>query len=131
MSQDLLVVATAARARSYSPYSSFAVGAAVQGGSGTVYSGTNVENAAYPASMCAERVAVFAAVASGETSIVEVAVVAEGAMPFPCGCCLQVLSEFMDDDSTVRVSDGRRTDTLTFRELLSHPFRIPPPAEGR
>jgi cytidine deaminase len=93
--QELVMKAREVRGHAYAPYSRFKVGAAVVGASGAVYVGVNVENACYPAGICAECSAVSSAVASGETVIVACAVVTEGNEPSaPCGVCRQVLSEF-------------------------------------
>lgn len=87
--------ALAARDRAYAPYSQFAVGAALLCDDGTVVSAANVENASYGLSMCAERAAIFAAVAAGRTRFAALAVAGpEGAGAAPCGACRQVLAEF-------------------------------------
>lgn len=91
--QKLVEAATEARRWAYAPYSKYAVGAALLTASGKVYEGVNVENAAYPDSICAERVAVFKAVSEGERSFVAIAVVTANAGT-PCGSCRQVLAEF-------------------------------------
>ena len=94
---DMKLVEAAARARlfSYSPYSGFAVGAAVLTGSGKVYSGCNIENGTYSLTNCAERIAIFNAVSSGERVIEALAVLADSPQPVPpCGACRQVLAEF-------------------------------------
>src|SRR5678815_3953793 len=93
-SEELVSAARAACDNAYAPYSGFRVGAAVRGASGRVYSGCNVENASYGATLCAERCAVAALVAGGEKKITEVAVWTEGDAPaMPCGVCRQVLYE--------------------------------------
>ena len=97
---DELLVQAALRVRAfaYAPYSNFQVGCAVVGGSGQVFVGANVENASYGLTMCAERVAIFGAVAAGERSIVALAVVtgSESVTP-PCGACRQVIVELGPD----------------------------------
>jgi cytidine deaminase len=91
---ELLAAAAAARERAYCPYSRFAVGAAVRTASGALFYGCNIENAAYPATICAERVAVFNAYAAGERTIVALAVIADTPEPVsPCGGCRQVIFE--------------------------------------
>ena len=89
--QRLIAAATAARAHAYAPYSHYSVGAALLTRTGKVYTGVNVENAAYPSGMCAERVAVFKAVSEGERSFAAIAVVTENGGA-PCGACRQVLA---------------------------------------
>lgn len=91
---ELLAAAAAARERAYCPYSTFAVGAAVRTASGALFYGCNIENAAYPSTICAERVALFSAYASGEREIVALAVIADTPEPVsPCGGCRQVIFE--------------------------------------
>ena len=91
--QKLAEAATAARERAYAPYSGYQVGAAVEGASGKVYTGCNVENASYGLTVCAERTAIFKAVSEGETAITALAVITgDGASM--CGACRQVASEF-------------------------------------
>ena len=91
----LLQSAKSARDAAYAPYSNFKVGAAVLAGDGRIFTGCNIENASFGASMCAERVAIFAAVAAGQRQIQALAVIADTPQPvIPCGLCLQVLAEF-------------------------------------
>ena len=91
----LLKSASLARENAYAPYSKFAVGAAVEAGSGKIYSGCNVENAAYGLTNCAERTAIFNAVSCGEDHLVRILVLADTAEPIaPCGACRQVMWEF-------------------------------------
>lgn len=93
--RELVVQACRVRANSYSPYSGFRVGAALLGKSGRVYLGTNVENASFGLSNCAERSAVFRAVSEGEREFEAIAICADGDRPTPpCGACRQVLLEF-------------------------------------
>jgi cytidine deaminase len=119
---DLVARAGDARRWSYSPYSRYKVGAALLAASGRLYDGANIENAAYPESLCAERVAIFKAVSEGEREFTAIAVVTENG-GFPCGACRQVMAEFALD-MTVLIADGqgailRRT---TVRELLPDSF---------
>jgi cytidine deaminase len=119
---DLLTAAADARRHAYAPYSHFAVGAAVLAESGAIYAGANVENASYGLTICAERAAVFTAVAAGERRIRAVAVVtdARAAVP-PCGACRQVLSEF-GPDLRVVCDSGSDRKIWSLAELLPHPF---------
>lgn len=91
--KSLIQTAIQARQWAYAPYSNYPVGAALLTASGRVYDGINVENAAYPETICAERVAVFKAVSEGEMEFEAIAVVTENGGP-PCGACRQVLAEF-------------------------------------
>ena len=118
----LLDAAIEACAHSYSPYSGFPVGAAVLASNGTIYAGTNIENASYGATMCAERVAVFKAVSEGADKILAVAVYTSAAdYAFPCGMCLQVLSEFAEDIPVIVAGDSG-IKRFTLSELLPHRF---------
>lgn len=121
--EKLLAAASAVRERAYAPYSHFAVGAAALGSDGRVYAGTNVENASYGLSLCAERAAVAAAVAGGASEVLAVAVIADRPAP-PCGACLQVIAE-LGPTATVAWGDG--TGGYNFAEvseLLTKPFRF-------
>lgn len=92
--EELVAAAAVARERAYAPYSGFAVGAALLTGSGAVVAGVNIENAAYPITICAERAAVAAAFSAGERDLVALAVIADTPEPVaPCGMCRQVLAE--------------------------------------
>jgi cytidine deaminase len=122
--RELVGQAAQAREQAYAVYSDFAVGAALRGRSGRVYTGCNVENASYPLSMCAERTALFKAVSEGERQFEAIAVVtATGAMP--CGACRQVLREFSGPNGDLRilVADLQgNTRTFTIDELLPAGF---------
>jgi cytidine deaminase len=110
--------------RSYSPYSGFAVAAVIKSGSGRLYGGVNVENAAYPLSRCAEQSATLQMVSAGEREIAEVWVLSRGAQPAtPCGGCRQVLSEFAHPGVPVHClsADGPELHT-TVGALLPHAF---------
>jgi len=115
---ELLGAARAARQHAYAPYSNFTVGAALLSKSGDVITGANVENASYPVGMCAERTALFAAVAQGHRDFDAIAIVGpQGVLLTPCGACRQALSEFGD----LRViREGR--DDVPLRDLLPDAF---------
>ena len=93
MRETLIQTALDAQKWAYAPYSGYLVGAAVLTVSGRIYDGANIENAAYPATMCAERVALFKAISEGERRFIAMAVVTSNG-GFPCGSCRQVLAEF-------------------------------------
>ena len=122
---ELLAAARAALPRAYAPYSGYAVGAALEAESGRVFTGVNVENAAYGSSLCAERAAVLKAVSEGERSFRRIAIVSNGPVPHPCGACRQVLAEF---GSQIRVvlEDGGTLREQSLAELLPHAFRLKP-----
>ena len=108
---------------SYSPYSKFPVGAAVLAGSGSIYTGTNVENASYGLCNCAERTAVFTAVAAGERVIKAVAVYTATTGPtMPCGACRQVINEFGPDATILAVCESGRKARTTLRALQPDAF---------
>jgi cytidine deaminase len=119
---DLLSAARDARERAYAPYSNFRVGAALDTGDGNVIVGSNVENASYGLSMCAERAAIFAAVSAGFRAFTAIAVAGpEGELTSPCGACRQVLAEF-NADMTVVFTAPSGTVVSTVAELLPHSF---------
>lgn len=123
---ELLQAAKEARNRSYSPYSRFAVGAALVCEDGTVYLGANVENASYPLCMCAERNAVYNALMNGRTSdeFEALAIVADTEEPCsPCGACRQVLSELFPKDAPIYLGNLRGDEKITtVAELLPFAF---------
>lgn len=121
---DLLHRARDARRHAYVPYSGFHVGAAVLSASGDVFTGANVENAAYPLGMCAERTAIGTMVAAGDVGpILAVAVVGDGEDPCtPCGGCRQVIAEFGPKALVLASGDGGRPLRVRATELLPHAF---------
>ncbi len=125
-SSELFDMAVAARENSYSPYSGFRVGAALLTADGNVYTGCNIENAAFTPTVCAERVAIFKAVSNGETEFVQIAVaggsdeVSDGV--FPCGVCRQVMVEFCDSDFIITVLKDGEVKDYTLGEILPHSF---------
>ena len=119
---ELLTAAMLVRNRAYTPYSRFAVGAAVEGESGRIYSGCNVENASYGLTICAERAAVFQAISAGETRLVRLLVVADTPEPvFPCGACRQVMREF-DIREIILCNLAGESRSMTLSELLPYGF---------
>lgn len=120
--EKLIESAWEARRWAYAPYSGYPVGAALLTASGRIYDGVNVENASYPNTICAERVAVFKAVSEGEREFVAIAVVTSNAGA-PCGACRQVLSEF-GLETIILIADEQRTVVAetTVGELLPRAF---------
>jgi len=110
-----------ARERAYAPYSGYAVGAALLGKSGRVYTGCNVENAVYPLGICAERVAVFKAVSEGELEFVAIAVATDNGGS-PCGSCRQVLREFGVDIVVLIADTAGAFRETTIEALLPDSF---------
>lgn len=115
---------------SYVPYSHFHVGAALLTKSGKIFTGCNIENAAYGPSNCAERTAIFKAVSEGEKEFEAIAVVggSEGKIEDfcpPCGVCRQVMAEFCDKDFKIILSNGKKeVKTFTFSDLLPESFSL-------
>ncbi|MGD8628600.1 MAG: cytidine deaminase [bacterium] len=123
---DAGLIREAARARgnAHAPYSGAMVGACVETADGEIFSACNVENASYGLTICAERAAIFAAVAAGHRRIAKVAISAEGLEnPLPCGACLQVMKEFAVERVLIDRGDGK-FDSYEFSELLPLPFEL-------
>lgn len=120
--QSLIDLANEARQRAYVPYSKYPVGAALRTKTGRIYTGVNVENAAYPHTMCAERVAIFKAVSEGESEFEVIAVVTNNGGS-PCGGCRQVMAEF-GLDTIVLIADGNGNlqKEMTVADLLPEAF---------
>ena len=124
MDPRLFAAAGAAMERGYAPYSKFQVGAAILAGNGKIYSGCNVENAAYPNGNCAEPSAIAAMVLDGEMRIREIAVIGRGdVLCTPCGGCRQRIREFATPETRIHVAgpEGVRR-TFTMDELLPASF---------
>jgi cytidine deaminase len=120
--RSLIDLANEARRRAYAPYSNYPVGAALRTKSGRVFTGVNVENAAYPTGMCAERTAVFKAVSEGEREFEVIAVVTDNGGS-PCGACRQVLAEFGQDTIVlIANAEGTLLQETTVKELLPGAF---------
>ena len=121
--QELEAEAKSASGHSYSPYSDFAVGAAVLTGDGQVFSGANVENASFGLTNCAERTAIFKAVADGARAIELVVVYTPTSEPTtPCGACRQVIREFGAKALCVCICDSDKRLELKLEDLLPHSF---------
>jgi cytidine deaminase len=118
----LIELANEARRRAYAPYSNYKVGAALRTRSGRIFTGVNIENAAYPTSICAERTAVFKAVSEGELDLEIIAVVTDNGGS-PCGSCRQVLAEFgLDTIVVIADGNGRIVKETTVGGLLPEAF---------
>lgn len=122
--EALLAAADAARERAYAPYSGFSVGAALLAADGRIFTGCNIENAAYPLCICAERTAIAKAVSEGVRDFAAIAIVGgredTDAPCFPCGSCRQVLAEFCKPDLKIVLRGG----IYTLADLLPHSFGL-------
>lgn len=117
--EELIDTAMAARAHAYVPYSKFAVGAAIVTKSGRVFAGCNIENISFGLTICAERVALGAAVSSGEREIVAIYLVSKSTRPvLPCGACRQVLAEFNPEIKIVTSTIAGARETVELKDLL-------------
>ncbi len=117
MKNKLLKLAAEARDHSYSPYSHYAVGAALLTKDGKIYQGCNIENASFTPTICAERTAFFKAVFDGVREFSAIAVIGTGELPaFPCGVCRQVMSEFCDSDFEI-VTANRDMSNVVVKSL--------------
>ena len=124
---SLMNQACEARKKSYSPYSHFCVGAALLCKNGKVYTGCNIENAAYTPTNCAERTAIFKAVSEGEREFEAIAIIGgkageDGGFCAPCGVCRQVIAEFCDKDFKIVLGTADNVKVYTLDELLPFSF---------
>jgi len=116
-------MATEVMANSYSPYSRFKVGAAIECANGSVFTGCNIENAAYGSTMCAEAAAIASAVSAGQRGFKRIAIISEGgAYCFPCGSCRQLLNEFAPDIEVLSARSDGRYVSYTLASLLPLAF---------
>lgn len=127
--RELIKSALAARENSHSPYSEFRVGAALLCADGKVYTGCNIENASYSATVCAERTAIFKAVSEGCRDFSAIAIVGGNSdkmtMAYPCGVCRQVMSEFCKKDFRIIVAESEeKYEEYTLGELLPKSFGL-------
>lgn len=118
----LIDLANTARQRAYVPYSNYPVGAALRTKTGRIFTGVNVENAAYPQTICAERVAIFKAVSEGEKEFEVISVVTDNGGS-PCGGCRQVMAEFgLDTIVLIANGVGKLLKEMTVKDLLPEAF---------
>lgn len=122
--EQLVKVASLARQRAHAPYSGYKVGAAIRTKRNRIHSAANVENASYGLTVCAERCAVFTAVAAGEIADYDAIaiVIDDEVLPSPCGACRQVLHEFAPGMRVILATTGGLRKTTTLRELLPDAF---------
>ena len=122
---ELIDAAVQALGNAYAPYSNYKVGAALLCADGTVFKGCNVENASFGLTNCAERTALFAAIADGKIEFSALAIAASSEpVPFPCGACRQVLAEFCGPDFPVYIKQSDGYSSTTLGELLPHAFDL-------
>ena len=126
---ELIAAAKAVAEKAYAPYSNFFVGAALLTKSGKIYTGCNVENSSFSVTNCAERTALFSAVADGEREFSAIAIVGGengdlSAPCFPCGVCRQALSEFCDRDMSILIVSKDTYKEYTLGDLLPESFKL-------
>lgn len=122
--KELMQMAKQAYTYSYAPYSNYCVGAALLTAEGKIYTGCNIENASYGAANCAERTAIFKAVSEGERNLQKIAVAAkDGSTAYPCGICLQVMSELMPEGEVILEEKGKAV-SYSVKELLPFSFTL-------
>jgi cytidine deaminase len=120
--EQLMSEAKSVMEYSYSPYSHFRVGAAIRAEDGTIFSGTNIENASYSLTVCAERVAIFNALSKGHRSFTNLAIATSSGLPTPpCGPCRQVLYEF-NPEIRIHLEGGGKKKEFRLKDLLPHAF---------
>ena len=121
--EELKAAAVAMLDRAYCPYSHFAVGAALECADGTVFTGCNIENAAFSPTICAERTAVAKAVSEGHTDFVRISIAGRSAdFCVPCGVCRQVMREFAPGIEVICLNGKGEEQVFTLSELLPHSF---------
>ena len=121
--EQLISEAKSAMEYSYSPYSHFRVGAAIRTEDGTIFTGTNIENASYSLTVCAERVAIFNALSKGHRSFTDLAIATSSGLPTPpCGPCRQVLYEFNPEMRIQLQGADEREEGFRLKDLLPHAF---------
>lgn len=123
--EKLIWIARKAVEQAYAPYSTLCVGSVMLCSDGTVFKGCNIENASFSLTNCAERTAIFSAIAAGKRSFSAIAIAASnGSTPYPCGACRQVLAEFCDPDFPVYVAKDDGYESLRLGDLLPSRFEL-------
>lgn len=123
--KELVQAAKGVLKNSYSPYSKFKVGAALLAENGKIYTGVNIENATFGATICAERVAIYNAVSSGDIVFSKIAIVSDSdELCYPCGICRQVMSEFCNEDFEIILCSKNELEIYKLTELLPHSFML-------
>ncbi len=120
--KKLIEMAIEAREFAYVPYSNFKVGSAIETSTGEVYTGCNIENAAFTPTNCAERTAIFKAVSEGHREIVKIVVVGSGDNTFPCGVCRQVMMEFAENAEIIIANSTEDYKVYSLKDILPHGF---------
>ncbi|MCL2611233.1 MAG: cytidine deaminase [Defluviitaleaceae bacterium] len=127
--QNLVDIAIKQTEKSYSPYSNFTVGCALLTKDGEIYTGANIENAAFSPTLCAERVAFASSIHAGNTKFIAIAIAGfkrgeEEGHTFPCGMCRQTMAEFVDKDFKLYIAKNKKGEYTehTFEELLPYSF---------
>lgn len=123
MTQKLYETAKDAAKNAFAPFSNFHVGAALLASDGRIFTGCNVENSSYGATICAERTALVKAVSEGSRDFIAIAVVSQDGEAWPCGICRQVLYEFSPEMLVITGND-EHLDVVKLNELLPHGFRL-------
>lgn len=120
---ELIKIANKAKENSYSPYSGFKVGACVLTEKGRIFTGCNIENISFGATICAERTAIFKAISEGEKNFKKIAVMSSGEnFAYPCGICIQVLYEFMPDGELIVSNRDGKIEKYKIKDLMPYQF---------
>lgn len=125
--ENILLIQKARQAQknSYSPYSGFKVGAALLTRDNKIYTGCNVENSSYGASICAERTAIVKAVSEGEKNFIKIAIVSDSNdLTYPCGICLQIISEFMPEGEIILADKNNNAQIYKVSQFLPYAFKL-------
>ncbi len=125
MDKKLLEIAKENIKYSYSPYSKYRVISVIRTKTNKYFYGVNIENSSYSLTMCAERVAIFKAISEGEMEFEEMLVYSQNKnKPYPCGACLQVMSEFVKDDFIINIANDSEIEEYKFSQLFPKKFKL-------